>query len=102
MSLESDLGTDVIYHKPVSDLVSRWKREVDIEQGFGKPFFMFWVAGPEDRTSLVIDYISKQLGIDRESAIVTTIGFSAGAEAYDKTVRSAVGSDFRTGILELK
>lgn len=33
--------------------------------------------------------------------VVTTIGFSAGKENYDKAVRSAAGSQFRSGIIEL-
>jgi len=185
MPNESDLGTDTIYHEPVTDLVFGWKRIVEIGQRFGKPFSMFWVAGPENKTALAIDLIAEQLDVDRGSAIefdidpkewdvtnrlhkfadkvrsmnsnrllmiargfervladttdtyrlsraghdwdqnvvedpknttwgklymdmnkhlviVTTIGFSAGAEAYDKTVKSAVRSNFKTGILELE
>jgi|SRR3989338_716901 len=185
MSIESDLGDDAIYHEPVTDLVSQWKRNVDIRQNFGKPFSMFWVAGLENKTALAINYIAEQIGVDsglaigfdidpkewdvtnrlcqfadkvrsmtgnrvliiargfervlagttdqyrlsraghdwdqnvledpnnttwgklytgmnKHLVIVTTIGFSAGSEAYEETVKSAVGSDFKTGILELK
>lgn len=41
-------------------------------------------------------------GISKHIVIITTIGFSAGRERYDKNVRSAVASHFKTGILELK
>lgn len=40
--------------------------------------------------------------INKHIVIITTIGFSAGQERYDETVRGAVASHFKTGILELK
>lgn len=40
--------------------------------------------------------------MNKHVAIVTTIRFSAGLEAYNNAVKSAVSSQFKSGILELK
>lgn len=182
---EIDLGLDRIYGEPVGDIVAMWKKIVDIQQGFGKPLAMFWVAGHDEKVALAIDLIADQLGVLRTAVIdfaigdeelglrerlgeladkiraiegervlivargferlislhsdsfwltrlghdwdqsvvydapnrpwgklytdmgkqvviLTTIGFSLGNEIYDEAVKSAVGSDFKQGILELK
>lgn len=41
-------------------------------------------------------------GMEKHLIIITTIGFSSGPEVFEKTVCSALGSDFTTGFLELK
>lgn len=184
MTTEIGSEMDAMYKEPVKDIVSEWKTLVDIRQNDGKFFSMFWIAGPDEKTKPAIDYITRQLGIDKNAVIefeidsnqwdvtrdlgqsvnkirsmngnrvlmiargfekvlanttdtyrlnraghdwdqdvlehhektgwskpyseinkhvviITTIGLSAGQEAYDKAVKSAVGSQFRNGVIKL-
>ncbi len=38
----------------------------------------------------------------KHTVVLTTVGFSEGPKAYDEAVKSAVGSDFKDGIVEIE
>lgn len=69
MENETGLGTDAIFHEPVEDIISQWKFKVDSRHDSGIPFSMFWVAGSDEKITQAIDYITEQLGIDRNAVI---------------------------------
>lgn len=64
---------DGIYEKPVKDLVAQWKRIYERRQKLQMPFSMFWMAGPETKTTQTIDYIREELDIPKDSVIQFTI-----------------------------
>lgn len=58
-----ELGIDYIQHEPVTDIMFRWRRGIDRSEDSPSPFFMFYLAGPDEARQNALAELMGQLDI---------------------------------------